>query len=353
MIQQQDSSSGLSPLRVGVIGLGRSGFNIHCKWLSTLPEHFAVAAVADPDRHRCQEARQTFGAQVHNSVDDLIHDGSLDVVVVASPNLMHEEQACSAMQAGRHVVVEKPLALSTQGADRMIACAEETGRVLAPFQNRRFEPHFRKVREVLGSGILGRIVQIRIEWSFFTRRWDWQTLRSQGGGSLHNHGAHLLDHALELFGEGDPEVFVDMQHALSMGDAEDHVKVILRGEGHPTIDIESSSCCVFPEDRWHVWGTAGGLRGTTDRLEWRWVDWNTMPERHADEGPAEGRAYQHEAYEWQSASWEDPKDEPITAVLFYRNLLDVLRGRGTLTVTPESVRRQMAVLDQCHAQMAC
>ncbi|WP_236254577.1 Gfo/Idh/MocA family protein [Mucisphaera calidilacus] len=338
-------------MRIGVIGLGRSGYNIHCQNLATISDHFTIAAVSDPNAERCAEAREAYGCAVYAGVDELIADPSLEVVAVASPNLLHEEQACAAMEAGKHAVVEKPLSLSTEGADRMIACAGSAGRVLAPFQNRRFEAHLRKVREVIDSGVLGRIIQIRIDWSGFTRRWDWQTLRSRGGGNLHNHGVHLLDHALELFGEGTPEVFIDTQRALTLGDAEDHVKLILRGEGRPTIDIESSSCCAYPMKRWHVWGTAGGLVGTDRELEWRYVDWSTMPERAVDDGPAEGRVYQNEVYDWQTGRWEDPKTDPDVAVLFYLNLYEVLRNGAELVVTPESVRRQMHVLDQCHEQM--
>jgi predicted dehydrogenase len=72
----------------------------------------------------------------------------------------------------------------------------EPGRVLAPFQNRRYEPHFNKVKEIVASGKLGQIVQIRMAWHSFGRRWDWQTLREFGGGQLANNGPHLLDQAL-------------------------------------------------------------------------------------------------------------------------------------------------------------
>ncbi|WP_428389955.1 Gfo/Idh/MocA family protein [Mucisphaera sp.] len=348
------SNNKTQPIRIGIVGLGRSGFNIHAKWLATLRQTYTVAAVTDPDDQRCQEAVALHDCTVYPTFEALNADDTLDAIVIASPNLHHEDQTCAALEAGHHVIVEKPLALTVAGADRMMETAERTGRLLAPFQNRRFEPHFRKVQELLASGRLGRPIQIRIEWSQFTRRWDWQTLKSKGGGSLHNHCAHLLDHALELFGPGEPEVFVDMQRALSIGDAEDHIKIILHGEGHPTIDIESSSCCIYPEDRWHIWATAGGLRGTTEQLEWRWIDTDKLPHRDPDEGPAEGRVYQREEYEWHVEQWSQPVNTPPhTAIPFYRDFESALRRGTPLTVTPESVRRQIAVLDRCHELTAC
>lgn len=338
-------------IKVGVVGLGRSGFNIHCKATSQLPEMFDLVAVTDPDPDRRREASDTFGVETHEDFGQLIDDDELDLIVIASPNLMHEDQACMAMTVGKHVVVEKPMALSLCGADRMIDCARDTNRLLIPFQNRRYEAHLIKLREILDSGLLGRIIQIRIEWSFFTRRWDWQTLRSLGGGSLHNHGAHLLDQALLLYGDDQPGVFINAQRALSVGDAEDHVKIVLYGEGKPTIDIESSSCCAYPEDRWHVWGTAGGLRGNMEHLEWRWVDWSTMPDREVSAGPAENRVYQREEYDWSFGTWEQPAEQPNTASLFYHDLYRAIRHGQPHPITPESVRRQMGVLDLCHAQM--
>lgn len=337
------------PIRVGIIGLGRSGWNIHAKCLGGMSDGFVVAAVADPDKSRREEAQRELGARVYTDAEELLADPQLDVVVVASPNRLHTPQACAAMLAGKHVVCEKPFGLSRHDADQMIRVSQQTGRVLAPFQNRRYEPHFLKVKEIIDSGQLGRILQIRMVWSQFTRRWDWQTLRSFGGGSLNNHGAHLLDHALELFGDSEPQVFADLQRSLTLGDTEDHVKLILHGPGSPTIDIESFSSCAYPGERWNIVGTNGGLRGTTEELRWKWMDWDTMPQRNVDDGPVQGRIYQREEYEWHHDAWETPSDAVSPYVQFYRDLKQTLRSGEPLFITPGSVARQISVLEACHA----
>lgn len=337
------------PIRVGIIGLGRSGWNIHAKCIQGIGDSFVVAAVADTNGPRRAEAENELGARTYSDADDLIADPNLDVVVVASPNRLHTPQACAAMQAGKHVVCEKPFGLSRRDADEMIRVSAQTGQVLAPFQNRRYEPHFLKVKQIIDSGQLGRILQIRMVWSHFTRRWDWQTLRSFGGGSLNNHGAHLLDHALQLFGEAEPKVFADLQRSLTLGDTEDHVKLILHGPGSPTIDIESFSSCAYPGERWNIVGTKGGLRGTTESLRWKWMDWETMPKRVVDDGPVQGRIYQKEEYEWHHESWETLADAVSPYVLFYRDLEQTLRNGKPLFITPESVARQISVLEACHA----
>lgn len=340
-----------SRVKVGLIGLGRSGWNIHAKALEAMGDQYQVAAVADADTSRLEEANKTFSCRTFSDTNDLIAADGLDLIVVASPNVYHVDHAVAAMKAGKHVVCEKPMALSAAEADAVIEVAEITGRVLAPFQNRRYEPHFLKVCEILGSGLLGDILQVRMCWHGFSRRWDWQTLREFGGGLLNNNGAHMIDQALVLFGESEPELFVDLKQALSSGDTEDHVRVILRGEGAPTIDVELTSASAYPLDRWHVMGTAGGLIGTMNELHWKWVDWSTMPARPVDRMPTPDRAYNREELDWQTDSWTLPTDYPGEYTMFYRDLYQTIRHGGDLFVTPASVRRQIALLERC--KQAC
>lgn len=343
-----DSTNG-KPIDVAIAGLGRSGWKIHADALSQLPEQYRVVAVLDPVESRCAEARERFGCRVAQSYEALIADDAVELVVVASPNLKHVEHTIAAVEAGRHVVCEKPLAMSAEEADRSIEAAERCGRVLAPFQNRRYEPHFLKVKEVIESGRLGRILQVRLAWHGFSRRWDWQTLREFGGGSLNNNGPHLVDQALQLFGEEEePQVFCDLQRGLSSGDAEDHVKIVLRGERSPTIDVELTSVCAYGDQSgWLVMGTAGGLKGHARALEWKWVDWSAMPERPVEREPTSDRTYNREELTWQTERWEAPAGEPSEAIRFYRDLYQTIREGSPLYITPRSVRRQLAVLERC------
>lgn len=338
-----------SRLKVGIVGLGRSGWDIHAKAIQKMGERYQVVAVADAQPDRLEEARQTFACRTYDDFDKLLEDDDMDVVVVASPNLHHVTHSVTALDRGKHVVCEKPLALAVEAADTAIQAAERNGRVLAPFQNRRYEPHLLKVREIINSGVLGRIIQIRMCWHGFGRRWDWQTLKACGGGALNNYGAHMVDQALVLYGEDgpEPELFADLQKALTCGDAEDHVKLVLRAQGKPTIDIELTSASAYAQDHWHVMGTAGGLRGTPNDLQWKYVDWSTMPERSVERVPTPDRSYNSEEIPWQSETWTKPKDYPGEAVMFYRDLYETLRHGKPLYVTPESVRRQIALLDRC------
>lgn len=336
-----------TPIRVGIAGLGRSGWDIHGRTFADRSGQFQVAAVMDPDPGRRAEAVAKFGCRAHESFSALASDDGIEVVVVATPNLLHVTHTLEALARGKHVVCEKPFGQSSGDATRMIEAAREAGKLVAPFQNRRYEPHFLKAREVIESGVLGEVQMIRLAWHSFRRRWDWQTLTEFGGGELSNTGAHILDHAMQLFGEDEPEVTVDLRNILSSGDTEDHLKIVLRAPGAPLLEIELTNACAFPQDRWLVMGDEGGLRGTTTRLEWKWVDWSTHVPRELDRNPPQGRAYYSEKLEWHSDAWDGPDDFEAISGDFYEDFYHSVRGAQPLVITPESVRRNIVLVEKC------
>jgi predicted dehydrogenase len=337
---------------VGIAGLGRSGWNIHAKTLLGLKERFQVVAVADNSAERVKEAVAMCGCKPYENVEGLLNDKDIGLVIVATPNHLHTEHTIGALKRGKHVVCEKPFALNTPDADRTIDVAKQTGLTVAPFHNRRYEPHLQQVRKVIDSGVLGQVLQVRITWHSFGRRWDWQTLREFGGGALNNNGSHLLDHALVIFGDGEPEIFADVrQTSMTSGDADDHFKVVLHGNGHPTVDCELTNASAYIQDRWHVMGTCGGLRGNTDKLEWKWVDFSKMPPRPVERTPPTGRSYNSEKLDWKSETWTAPTDSTPVAVQFYTDLFQTIRAAKPLVITPQSIRRLIWVIEQCRKRM--
>lgn len=346
-------------IRVGIAGLGRSGWGIHAATLPGMAGRFQVVAVADIDASRTQEAEAVYGCRAYDNVDSLVMDTEVDLIVVATPNRFHAGHSLQALEAGKHVVCEKPFGFTVADVDAMTAAAQKAGVVLQPFQQRRYEPDFRKVKEVCESGILGKLTFIRIAWHGFKRRWDWQTARSFGGGELYNNGPHLIDHAMELFGPGEPEVWCDLRHSLNSGDVEDDVRVILRGQNAPTVQMELTATTAFSQERWHICGTSGGLRGDGDKLTWRSVDWSQMPQRPQNLQPTANRSYNSEKLEWQEDSWQRggsadsgagaaPAQQPV--VDLYNDLWRTIREGAPQVITPQSVRRRVAVMQKCYEQ---
>ena len=249
-----------SPVRVGIIGLGRSGWSIHALGLQQMPEHYRIVAVADLIEARRAEAQQTLGCRAYAGYGELLADREVKLVIVAPPSYLHAVYTIAALQAGKAVVCEKPMAQNLADADSMLAAARRTGSLLTMFQNRRYEASYLKVRKIIASGVLGRILQIKLTVHSFGRRWDWQTLRAFAGGQLRNNGVHYLDQSLQLMDLAsvsaatgsvpvEPAVFYRAVNTLALGDAEDSFKILLTAPGAPLVDFELVSASPMPRSR--------------------------------------------------------------------------------------------------------
>lgn len=338
-----------NPVRVGIIGLGRTGWNNHARTLKGMPGKYTIVAAADVIAERRREAAEAFACRTYPTDAEITNDRDVELLLVCSRTCDHPEHTVNGLRAGKHVVCEKPLAIRAPDADRMIAAATESGRVLTIYQQRRYEPDFLKVKEIVASGVLGRVVLIRRLVQGFRRRWDWQTLKEYHGGSLNNTGVHMLDQLLLFYGDAAPEVFCHMERVLTSGDAEDHVKVILRAPGKPMIDFEVTSACAYPQaDSWLVMATRGGLAGDSKALRWKTADFSQLPERPVSTEPVGDRSYNREDIPWQEETWRVPEGLPGSSVRFYEDLYATLREGAPLAITPESVRRNVALLETCH-----
>ena len=218
----------MKKIKVGIIGQGRSGHNIHVSSLSQMSEMFEIAAVCDVIEERTRDAKENHGAAAYTDYRELLKRDDLDLVVNSSPSHLHVPITREAFEAGRNVLCEKPLARRASEVDELIELAKSKGRFFAVYQQSRFAPYFQQVRRVADSGVLGRVVMIKISFSGFARRWDWQTLQEYNGGNLLNTGPHPLDQALQLFGpDRMPRVHCTMDRATTLGDAERLSKELL------------------------------------------------------------------------------------------------------------------------------
>lgn len=342
-------------VKIGICGLGRSGYGIHCKALKDMGDNFTVHGVYDPIAERKNAVAEEFGAKSYADYATMLVDPEVDLVIVASPNKYHAAHAIQALKAGKHVLCEKPFGLTVDDVDAMIAASEENSCVLQPFQQRRYEEDFCKVKEICESGLLGEIQFIRICWHGFKRRWDWQTMRTHAGGALNNNGPHPIDHALELFGDAEPEVWAEARRCLCSGDAEDYIKIIMTAPGHPTVEIELDDITAYPQDRWFVCGTKGGLHGGTARLDWKYVDWSVMPERPVCPAPTPDRSYNNENLDWQEDCWSPavasdsgagaaPAQQPVFDL--YSGMYDAIVNSEPQQITPQQVRKRIRILEK-------
>jgi len=348
----------MSIIRAAIIGQGRSGRDIHGAHLSKDTDHYKIVAVVDPLPERRERAEREYGCETFADYTALLSRDDLDLVVNAAPSKYHVPYTLALLEAGKNVLCEKPFASRVADVDRMIAAAERAGKTVAIFQQSRYAPYFQKIREIIASGALGEIVQINVAFNGFSRRYDWQTLTSEMGGNLLNTGPHPLDQALQLFGaDAQPDVTCFMRRVLTVGDAEDHVLLILTGKGRPIVHLEISSCCRQPSYTYNLYGTRGGLKGDTSRLEWEYYDTATAPELHLITTPlvkADGTpAYCSDNLTWHKEEWTAPKGDGLFEGMsksFYAMLHRHLAEGSPLEITPQQVRQQIGVIEECQRQ---
>lgn len=248
-------------IKVGLAGLGRAGRFMHIPELLQLKDKFAITSVCDIVPERTEELPEGVG-EVRRFTDfrKLAADPDIDLVSIATWSTCHVEQAIFALEAGKFVVLDKPVALSYEEALKLQTAAKKhSGKLFLRF-NRRFEPAFTAVREVLASGILGNVGMVKVyRHTGYVRRFDWQTLVARGGGLFNNWGPHLVDQALRLLEAPVKDLWCDLQHRVSAGDGEDQIKLLLRGENGRVADVEISNVVTLAANWYELWGDRGTL----------------------------------------------------------------------------------------------
>jgi scyllo-inositol 2-dehydrogenase (NADP+) len=192
-------------------------------------------------------------------VDAVIGRDDVDLVVAAAPNAAHVPIARRAIAAGKHVVIDKPLALTVAEADEMIAAAEAKGVVLTAFQNRRWDADFLTIRRELDAGRIGEVLAYEARYD----RFNPAGLRTgaepgPGAGLLWNLGPHLVDQALQLFGMPDWLV-ADLATQVEGGRVDDAF-FIRMGRGALRLSLDAATIVADPAPRYAIHGRHGSLR---------------------------------------------------------------------------------------------
>ena len=333
-----------SPIKVAVVGLGRSGYDIHIKRLRG-DARFQIAAVTDWIPARCEEVQKEFGSQTFPDVESLLKGADAEAVIVASYSHTHAQISIDALKSGRAALCEKPIADSVADAKKMLATAEKTGQKLLIHHNYRFFPETRFLLDVMKSGRLGKIFEIRMRAFGFGRRYDWQTQRKFAGGVLNNTCPHFLDLGLHFLNSPVKEIFCDLKQIASYGDVEDHVKVLLKAESGCVYDMEVSSVCKFSEPKWTLLGSHGTLVSDGATAKIAWFDPKKAGKYKVLETPTPDRSYvSDEKLPWQEE--EVPAVGPSIGD-YYDNVYAVLREGKKMVVKPEEALEVVRVTQEC------
>jgi scyllo-inositol 2-dehydrogenase (NADP+) len=231
-------------IRVGLAGYGLAGSAFHAPLIRAC-EGMELAAVLTS-----RDVPERVG-----TLDDLLERS--DLVVVATPNTTHFEIAAATLNAGKHVVVDKPFTVTLDEADELIALAKRRERVLTVFHNRRWDSDFLTVRKVLPQ--LGEVMLFEAHWDRFRPeiKPGWREVPQPGGGVLSDLGPHMIDQALVLFGMPDG-VSADLLAQREGAQVDDYFDLTLH-YGERRVCLRCSTLIAEPRPRFAVHGTGGSF----------------------------------------------------------------------------------------------
>lgn len=214
------------PLNVALVGYGYVGKTFHAPLIAATPG-LALRTVVSSDPAKV--AADFPDAQVVAELETALADPAIDLVVIATPNVLHAPQALAALRAGKHVVVDKPFAVTAAEARTMADAAQAAGRLLVVFHNRRWDSDFLTVKRLLAQGVLGEVVLVENRYDRFRPevRDRWRERAGPGSGAWIDLGPHLLDQALALFG-APLAISADIGAQRQGATADDYFHVVLR-----------------------------------------------------------------------------------------------------------------------------
>jgi len=248
-----------SPIATGLLAYGMSGKLFHAPFLDLHPG-FALRAVVERTQQRM--AADYPDVRSYPSTEALLADPSLELVVVNTPNDTHYDLARQALLAGKHVLVEKPVATTVVEWRELRSLAEQQGRQLLAYQNRRWDTDFGAVRRVVESGQLGRLIEVYFRFDRFRPLLHTKVFKEDGrpgSGVIYDLGPHLLDQVIALFGR--PLSFEKTTGRYRHGSqVDDFFKIQLRYPQGLHVWVTSSLLVADPGPAFVLHGTLGSYK---------------------------------------------------------------------------------------------
>ena len=341
---------------VGVIGFGLGGRVFHAPFVSAVPG-LRLAAIL---QRKGDEAAKAWPAtRIVRSLDELLADKSIELVVVSTPNQTHFALAKQALEAGKHVVIDKPFAATSEEALELGRIAKAKGLLVIPFHNRRWDGDFQTVRKLLQEGAVGRLVTFESHFDRFRpvpRENTWKEAGNPANGMLFDLGPHIVDQVLALFGAPDA-ITASVRADRDQTAIEDAFDITLHytvanGKGL-LAHCRTSYLACDNAPRFLLHGTKGSFRKHgLDPQEPALVGGARVPVQGSQQV-----WLQEDESAWGTLTVAPNPADPATLVTrhvktepgdyrgFYANVRDAILGTSPLAVTPEDGFRVIKLLE--------
>jgi len=219
------------PINTGLCSFGMSGWVFHAPFIQVHPG-FNLYSVWERTKNLAAEKYP--GIKTFRTLEEMLADDSLELVVVNTPNFTHYDFAKKILQSGKHVIIEKPFTVTVAEGEELIALAAKQNKKISVYQNRRYDSDYKTVKKILGDGSLGNIVEAEIHYDRFKTELSPKQHKETPGpgtGCLYDLGSHLIDQALQLFGKPQA-VFADIVVMRPVSKVDDYFELLLYYPSH-------------------------------------------------------------------------------------------------------------------------
>lgn len=335
--------------KAGIIGFGGMGYAHFDVLEKNKFNRVEFKGVFDISANACKKAEEV-GLCVYSSKEELFLDPEIDIILVATTNEAHKVLVIEALRAGKHVICEKPVAMSSDELIEMMAVAKETGKVFTIDHNRRTNRDFVLMRRMVEEGIIGKpcVIESRVEGSRGMPS-GWRTVKSLGGGMMLDWGVHLIDQIMYMIPDKVSEVYCKML-SIAYPEVDDNFHLTLTFESGLIVIIEVGTNHFITHPRWYVMGENGTLQidswDCTGKIvrcidkenEWEEKIFYTMA------GPTKTMAPRSEK-STETIPLSLPEDVVDNLTVVYNQFIDAIEEKAELTIKPEQALRVMRVME--------
>ncbi|WP_347548359.1 oxidoreductase [Pseudalkalibacillus hwajinpoensis] len=327
----------MKKVNIGLVGFGFSGATFHAPVIKAV-EGLNVTKVvsSQPDKVHASFPEVTVG-----SFEDMLADDSIELVVITTPNELHFPMAKQALEARKHVVIEKPFVVSVEEGEQLIQLAEENHCLLSVYHNRRYDNDFLTIQKLMDENEFGKVMTFEAHYDRYRAevRNRWREQDKKGSGILFDLGSHLIDQALTLFGAPD-DVTADVMAQRDGAKTDDYFHLVLR-YGRQRVILHAGSLVKKHGPRYQIHGTDGSF-----------VKWGIDPQEAAlKEGKIPGGSgWGEDTKDQYGILTRDEAESTVPTIAgyyqtYYKGIYRAIREDKTLPVTADQALNVIKLIE--------
>lgn len=246
-------------LITGILSYGMSGRVFHAPFVDG-KSRFKLKAVVERSEKRAHQRYPNIVS--YDSVEELLADGEIELVIINTPNDTHVEFATQALEAGKHILVEKPFATSSDEAKKVFELGEKVGKHVLVFQNRRWDSDFKLLRRIIERDVLGELIELHVRFDRYRIEKSpkiFKETKRPGSGVLYDLGPHLLDQVISLFGKPEKSLKIQTTHRPD-SEVDDFSTLVLTYATGLVVFIHANLLVAQPLPAYVLHGTKGSFQ---------------------------------------------------------------------------------------------